>query len=106
MQPPAPPRFHRLLPATLTTANVLSQPVVMMLRNITGHPIRAFFTTLGMALSTAILIASLFLTGTMEELINVTYSDGRSTGRNDQLRRKTSAESRRGGCPPSGRSGR
>jgi putative ABC transport system permease protein len=73
MQPPAPPRFQRRLPATLTIANVLSQPVVMMLRNITGHPIRAFFTTLGLALSTAILIASLFLTGTMEELINVTY---------------------------------
>jgi putative ABC transport system permease protein len=45
----------------------------MMLRNITGHPVRALFTTLGMALSTAVLIASLFLTGTMEELINVTY---------------------------------
>jgi putative ABC transport system permease protein len=73
MQPPAPPRFRRLLPATFTVRNVLSQPVVMMLRNITGHPIRAAFTTLGMALATAILIASLFLTGTMEELINVTY---------------------------------
>src|SRR5262249_8223351 len=60
-------------PATFAIRNVLSEPVVMMLRNITGHPIRAMFTTLGMALATAILIASLFLTGTMEELINVTY---------------------------------
>ncbi len=73
MQPPAPPRFHHLLPVTFAIHDVLSQPVVMMLRNITSHPIRALFTTLGMALSTAILIASLFLTGTMEELINVTY---------------------------------
>jgi putative ABC transport system permease protein len=73
MQPPAPPRFHRLLPVRFAIHNVLSQPVVMMLRNITGHPVRAGFTTLGMALATAILIASLFLTGTMEELINVTY---------------------------------
>jgi putative ABC transport system permease protein len=73
MQPPAPPRFHRLLPATFSIHNLLSQPIVMMLRNITGHPVRALFTTLGMALSTAVLIASLFLTGTMEELINVTY---------------------------------
>jgi putative ABC transport system permease protein len=73
MQPPAPPRFRRLLPARFAIPNVLSQPVVMMLRNITAHPIRAFFTTLGMALSTAILIASLFLTGTMEALIDVTY---------------------------------
>jgi putative ABC transport system permease protein len=73
MQPPAPPRFHRLLPVTFSIHNLLSQPFVMMLRNITGHPVRALFTTLGMALSTAVLIASLFLTGTMEELINVTY---------------------------------
>jgi putative ABC transport system permease protein len=73
MQPPAPPRFHLLLPVRVAIQNVLSQPVVMTLRSITGHPIRALFTTLGMALSTAILIASLFLTGTMEELINVTY---------------------------------
>jgi len=42
-------------------------------QNITGHPVRALFTTLGMALATAVLIASLFLTGTMEDLINVTY---------------------------------
>jgi putative ABC transport system permease protein len=73
MQPPSPPRFHRLLPVKFAIHNVLSQPVVMMLRNITGHPIRALFTSLGMALSTAILIASLFLTGTLEELVNVTY---------------------------------
>jgi putative ABC transport system permease protein len=73
MQPPAPPRFRRLLPVKVTIHNVLSQPVVMMLRNLSSHPIRAAFTTLGMALATAVLIASLFLAGTMEELINVTY---------------------------------
>jgi putative ABC transport system permease protein len=73
MQPPAPPRFHQLLPVTFAIHNMLSQPVVMMMRNITGHSIRALFTMLGMALATAVLIASLFLSGTMEDLINVTY---------------------------------
>jgi putative ABC transport system permease protein len=73
MQPPAPPRFRRLLPARLAIRNVLSQPIVMMLRNLTGHPIRAMFTTLGLALATGILMASLFLNGTMEALIDVTY---------------------------------
>ncbi len=73
MQPPAPPRFHRVLPRWFNIALVLSQPAVMMLRNVTHHPIRAAFTTLGMALATAILIVSLFTRGTMEELINVTY---------------------------------
>ncbi len=72
MQPPAPPRFHRLLPATFAL-NLLSQPVVMMVRNITSHPIRATFTSLGMALATGIVITTLFLNGTMEGLIDVTY---------------------------------
>jgi putative ABC transport system permease protein len=73
MQPPAPPRFRRLLPGKFAIRHVLPQPVVMMVRNVTGHPIRAAFTTLGMALATAILVVSLFLTGTMENLIDVTY---------------------------------
>ena len=73
MQPPAPPRFRHLFPVTVAKHNVLSQPIVMMLRNITSHPIRAAFTILGMALATAILVASLFLNGTMEGLIDVTY---------------------------------
>lgn len=73
MQPPVPPRYRRLLPVRFANTNALSQPAVMMVRNITGHPIRALFTVLGMALATGILVASLFLNGTMEELIDVTY---------------------------------
>jgi len=73
MLPPAPPRFRRLLPARFAIRHLVSQPVVMMGRNITGHPIRAAFTALGMSLATGIVIASLFLTGTMEQLIDVTY---------------------------------
>ena len=73
MQPPAPPRFRRVLPAWLSIHGVVSQPTVMMLRNITHHPIRAGFTMLGMALATGILIVSLFTRDTMEELIDVTY---------------------------------
>ena len=73
MQPPAPPRFRRLLPAAFAIDRLFSQPSVMMLRNIASHPIRAGFTVLGMALATAILIVSLFARDTMEELIGVTY---------------------------------
>jgi putative ABC transport system permease protein len=73
MQPSAPPRFRRVLPVGLSINRVLSQSTMMMLRNITRHPIRAAFTTLGMALATAILIVSLFVGGTMEGLIDVTY---------------------------------
>jgi putative ABC transport system permease protein len=73
MQPPAPPRFHRFLPTSVSVRGVFSQPTVMMLRNITHHPIRAGFTTLGMALATGILIVSLFTRDTMEQLIDVTF---------------------------------
>src|SRR6266851_2630093 len=73
MQPPAPPSFHRLLPATISLDKILSQPTLIMMRNISRHPIRAAFTTLGMALATAILVVSLFTRDTMEQLIDVTY---------------------------------
>src|SRR6516164_9043108 len=72
-QPPAPPRFRRVLPAAWSVRHLLSQPLVMMARNITGHPFRAAFTMIGLSLSTGILVASLFLNGTMENLIDVTF---------------------------------
>jgi putative ABC transport system permease protein len=46
---------------------------MMMVRSLAHHPLRAAFTLLGLSLSTAILIVSLFTRGTMEELIDVTY---------------------------------
>ncbi len=73
MQPPSPPRFRRILPAAWSARHLLSQPLVMMTRNITGHPFRAALTALGLALSTGILVASLFLRDTMENLIDVTF---------------------------------
>src|SRR5260370_39187314 len=41
MQPPAPPRFHHLLPVIFAIHDVLSQPAVILLRTIRSHPIRA-----------------------------------------------------------------
>jgi putative ABC transport system permease protein len=73
MQPPAPPRFRRVLPAAFSIDRLLSQPMVMMLRNVARHPIRAGFTVLGMALATAILVVSLFTRDSMDELVDVTY---------------------------------
>jgi putative ABC transport system permease protein len=73
MQPPTPPRFRRVLPAGWSVRHLLPQPLVMMTRNITGHPFRAAFTMIGLSLATGILVASLFLNGTMESLIDVTF---------------------------------
>ena len=73
MQPPAPPRFRHVLPARFALNKLVSQPTLIMLRNFSHHPLRALFTILGMALATAIIIVSLFLRDTVEDLINVTY---------------------------------
>ncbi len=73
MQPPAPPMFHHAVPRLGRVDRWLSQRVMMMGRNLAHHPLRALFTLLGLSLSTAILIVSLFTRGTMEELIDVTY---------------------------------
>lgn len=73
MQPPAPPQFRRMLPAAFRIDKLVSQPVVMMLRNLVHHPVRAAFTVIGMASATAILIVSMFVYDTMESLVDVTY---------------------------------
>lgn len=73
MQPPSPPMFRRLLPRSLRMGRLFSAPTLMMLRNVTRHPIRAAFTVVGMALATGILIVSLFTRDTMEQLVDVTY---------------------------------
>jgi putative ABC transport system permease protein len=73
MQPPAPPTYRKLLPARLTVHRIVSTPLLMMSRNLTRHPLRALFTSLGMASATAILIVSMFVYDTMENLIDVTY---------------------------------
>lgn len=73
MQPPAPPQFRHVLPPTFRINRFITQPTMMMLRSLAHHPVRAAFTTLGMALGTAILVVSLFTRGTMENLIDVTY---------------------------------
>src|SRR5262249_25097176 len=73
MQPPAPPTYHKILPARFSLNRIISTPAIMMLRNVTRHPLRALFTALGMASATAILIVSMFVYDTMESLIDVTY---------------------------------
>ncbi len=73
MRPPAPPRFRHVLPETLALSTIVSQPTRMMLRNLSHHPLRAGFTMLGMAFAPAIIIVSLFLIDTTDDLINVTF---------------------------------
>ena len=73
MQPPVPPRYHHLLPERFAAKKHLSQPGTMTLRNIVHHPVRTALTVVGIALATGILIVSLFMKDTVEQLIDVTY---------------------------------
>lgn len=73
MQPPSPATFRRFPPATWSLHGLMSQPTVLTLRNIARHPARSLLTMLGIAMATGILVVSLFLRDTMEQLIDVTY---------------------------------
>ena len=76
MQPAAPTRYRRflggarLLPASLRR---LPQSTVMITRHIARWPLRAALTTLGIAMSVAVLVGTLFMNDTVEKLIDVTF---------------------------------
>lgn len=73
MQPPAPPRYRRVLPAGLTRLRALPPPIIMSVRTMLNHPLRTGLTVLGLGLGTAILFVSLNLEDAMEYLIDVKY---------------------------------
>jgi len=71
MHAPAPPRYHRILGNGPTKH--LSQTTVMIGRHILRWPVRAGLTVLGIALSVAVLLASLFAFDSVEFMIDFTY---------------------------------
>ena len=73
MQPPAPPRYRRILPRWLDIAAFVPKTAIMIGRNMMRAPVRAGMTVLGMALSVAILIGSLFLVDSIYEMLEVHY---------------------------------
>ena len=73
MQPSPPAEVRHFLPAASLLDRVVMQPTVITLRNIARHPGRTVFTTLGIAMATGILVVSLFMRDTMEQLVDVTY---------------------------------
>lgn len=77
MQPPVPPRFRRLAPdlapGLARYLPKISQLSMMIVRQLVRWPIRAALTTLGISLSIAILISSLFFYDSIEYLVDVTF---------------------------------
>ncbi|TVQ31549.1 MAG: FtsX-like permease family protein, partial [Geminicoccaceae bacterium] len=73
MAPPAPTRFRHLFRARFGLLRHAPQALVMSLRNIARWPVRAALTTLGLALSIAVLIASLFATDSLDLMIEAQF---------------------------------
>lgn len=71
MQAPAPTRYRRLL--SDGRLRFVSQTTVMIGRHILRWPVRAALTVLGISLSVAVLLASLFAFDSIEFMIDFTY---------------------------------
>lgn len=73
MRPPSPPRYRRLVGAAPAFMPRLPPTVTMIGRNMARRPLRSAFTALGIALSVAMLVASLFTFDSVETLIDATF---------------------------------
>lgn len=73
MQPPAPTRYRPLAVERLRVFRWLSQLTMMSLRHIIRWPLRALFTSIGLALSVSLLIVSLFSLDSIERMIDVSF---------------------------------
>lgn len=74
MTPPPPPDYSRSLGAVITRLGFLDHQTRMILRHIVRFPLRAAFTTAGVAVSGALMIGTLFFIDSMEEMIDVYFN--------------------------------
>ncbi len=73
MSPPAPPRFRTTIVDRILRALRLSQPTMMILRDILRWPLRAAFSALGLALATSVLVAANFFDDAFDEMVDVAF---------------------------------
>jgi len=73
MSPPAPTRFRRGLFDRLIGFFGPRQPTMMILRSIGRWPVRAALTSLGIAMSAAMIVAGLFMIDSFDELLDVAF---------------------------------
>jgi len=73
MRPPAPASYRRIWAGAAPVLARLPLVSVMIARNIVRRPVRALFTSVGIALSVAVLIGSLFALDAIEEMIDITF---------------------------------
>jgi len=76
MQPSPPTSYRRGLLSALGLASWLSQPSLMILRHIGRWPLRAGLTTLGISMSVAILVGSLFFYDAIDHMVDIYFHQG------------------------------
>ena len=74
MSPPAPTRFRRSLFDRAIGMMRPRQTTMMILRAITRWPLRAALTSLGIATSASVMVASMFMFDAMDELMEVSFT--------------------------------
>lgn len=73
MAPPVPPHFRRSPLDRLMAWAGVRQTVMMVLRSLARWPLRAALTSLGIALSCAVMVASLFMFDSVDRLIDTAF---------------------------------
>ncbi len=73
MQPPAPPRFRRTWIDVAMARARFTQPTVMILRSLMRWPVRSALTALGLSLAVAAVMASSFMGGALDEIIDQAF---------------------------------
>lgn len=74
MSPPAPAIYRRLLPESFYALLSIPQSLTMMVRHLMRWPLRTVSSVLGIALAVSVLVGSLWSFGSVEFMIDVTYS--------------------------------
>lgn len=74
MQPAPPPVYSKTVLERAGISRILAQPTRMVLRHIVRQPVRAALTTLGIAMSAAILVSSMFSLDSIEHVIDVQFN--------------------------------
>ncbi len=74
MQPPAPPVFRRTFVDRLMARARLKQTTIMVLRSVIRWPVRSFLTAAGLGAATSAVIASGFMYGALNHIIDTAFN--------------------------------
>jgi len=74
MRPAAPLRYRRSWVEAALSARWLTPPRIMVLRNLTGRPLRAVFTILGIAFAIPMVVLGLFWRDAINQMIEIQFN--------------------------------